>query len=92
MTIRNKQDEEYLQLTPKMWQHPSGALIIGIPKKAGSHEITDTYALKPKAPVPQTLEQFAELDFRDDVRHLKDASWRTKARSLNTPQWEEASQ
>ena len=88
MTIRTREDEEYLSLQPKVWQHPSGRLIIGIPKKSGDHEITDTYGLKPEAPVPQTLEDFAELDFRDDVIHLESPSWRTKARSLNTPQWE----
>jgi len=87
MTIRNAQDEEYFQLTPKMWQHPSGALIIGLPS-TNQDRIVDLYALKPEAEVPQTLEDFAQLDLQDNVTHLENPSWRTKARSLNTPDWE----
>jgi len=88
MTIRTREDEEYFQLTPKMWQHPTGALIIGLPSTDQDKEITDLYALKPEAQPPQTLEDFAQLDLQDDVVHLESPSWRTKARSLNTPQWE----
>jgi len=87
MTIRNAQDEEYFQLTPKMWQHPSGALIIGLPSTK-QDRIVDLYALKPQAEVPQTLEDFAELDLQDNVIHLDKGSVRTKARSLNHPDWE----
>jgi len=87
VTIRNAQDEEYLSLTPKMWQHPSGALIIGLPS-TNQDRIVDLYALKPEAEVPQTLEDFAQLDLQDNVVHLESPSWRTKARSLNTPDWE----
>jgi len=87
MTIRNKHDEEYFSLQPKMWQHPSGALIIGLPS-VNQDRITDLYALKPEAEVPQTLEDFAELDLNDNVIHLEKGSVRTRARSLNTPEWE----
>jgi len=87
MTIRTREDEEYFQLTPKMWQHPSGRLIIGLPS-TNQDRIVDLYALKPEAEVPQTLEDFAQLDLQDNVVHLESPSWRTKARSLNTPQWE----
>jgi len=87
MTIRTREDEEYLSLTPKMWQHPTGALIIGLPSTS-KDRIVDLYALKPKAEVPQNLEDFAQLDLQDDVVHLENPSWRTKARSLNHPQWE----
>ena len=88
MTIRNAQDEEYFQLEPKMWQHPTGALIIGLPSINQDREITDLYKLKPEASPPQTLEDFAQLDLQDDVVHLDNPSVRTKLRSLNTPQWE----
>jgi len=88
MTIRTREDEQYLSLEPKMWQHPCGALIIGLPSVNQDREITDLYKLKPEASPPQTLEDFAQLDLQDDVMHLESPSWRTKARSLNTPQWE----
>jgi len=91
MTIRTQEDEEYFQLTPKMWQHPTGCLIIGLPS-VNQDRITDLYKLKPGAEPPSTLEDFAQLDLNDNVVHLDKASCRTKARSLNTPQWEEASQ
>lgn len=87
MTIRTREDEEYFQLEPKMWQHPSGHLIIGLPS-TNQDRIVDLYALKPEAEVPQTLEDFAQLDLQDNVTQLESPSWRTKARSLNTPQWE----
>jgi len=87
VTIRNRQDEEYFQLEPKMWQHPSGALIIGLPS-ISQDRITDLYALKPEAEVPQNLEDFAQLDLNNNVTHLESPSWRTKARSLNYPEWE----
>jgi len=88
MTIRTQEDEQYFSLQPKMWQHPTGALIIGLPSVNQDREITDLYKLKPEAEPPRTLEDFAQLDLQDDVVHLDKASWRTKARSLNTPQWE----
>jgi len=87
VTIRNASDEEYLSLTPKMWQHPTGRLIIGLPS-TDQDRIVDLYRLKENAEPPQTLEDFAELDLNNDVTHLESPSWRTKARSLNTPDWE----
>jgi len=90
MTIRNAQDEEYLQLEPKKYLHPkTGELIIGIPNTNGQ-TVQDLYVLHKDADIPKNLEDFAQLELskQENLRHINAKTQRTTLRSLNYPNWE----